>query len=131
MKKTILIIEDEASLNNALAISFDGPEWNVLQAYHGKEGIDMALQNKPDIILLDLLMPVMSGEEFLVELRKDSWGKNAKVVILTNYSLAEKSIAKTIFETRPVSFFVKSSTKLKKIVAHVEEILESKDTDKK
>ncbi|MAQ77107.1 hypothetical protein CL684_01110 [Candidatus Campbellbacteria bacterium] len=122
-KNTILIIEDEASLNNALAAAFDGPQWEIIQAYHGKEGLEHALKVKPDIILLDLLMPVMSGEEFLVELRKDDWGKDAKVVILTNFSLAEKNVAKTVFENNPVSFFVKSSTKLKKIVDHVEQVL--------
>jgi len=53
-------------------------------------GIKLALRNHPDLILLDLLMPKMDGMSMLKELRKDSWGKGVKVIILTNLSDAEK-----------------------------------------
>lgn len=88
--KKILIVEDELALLYALASQFDKKEFKVLQAVDGAEGLQTALKSHPDLILLDLLMPKMDGMSMLRELRKDSWGKDVKVIILTNLSDAEK-----------------------------------------
>lgn len=88
--KKILIVEDELALLYALASQFDKKEFKVLQAVDGEEGLKSALDHHPDLILLDLLMPKMDGMSMLKELRKDSWGKDVKVIILTNLSDAEK-----------------------------------------
>ncbi|OGH92792.1 MAG: hypothetical protein A2563_03940 [Candidatus Magasanikbacteria bacterium RIFOXYD1_FULL_40_23] len=88
--KKILIVEDELALLYALASQFDKKEFKVLQAVDGEEGLKTALKSHPDLILLDLLMPKMDGMSMLKELRKDSWGKGVKVIILTNLSDAEK-----------------------------------------
>ncbi len=88
--KKILIVEDELALLYALASQFDKKQFKVLQAVDGVEGLSSALEHRPDLILLDLLMPRMDGMSMLKELRKDTWGKDVKVIILTNLSDAEK-----------------------------------------
>lgn len=86
-KKTIgkiLIVEDEHSLLMALSEKFTHEGFEVLTASNGKIGLKSALKNEPDLILLDILMPVMDGMAMLKELRKDPWGINVFVMILTN-----------------------------------------------
>ncbi len=84
MRKSILIIEDEATLAEALKRKLEGEDREVLVATGGKDGLAMALQHKPDIILLDLVMPGMGGIDVLANLRRDAWGADAEVIILTN-----------------------------------------------
>jgi CheY-like chemotaxis protein len=83
-KKCILVVEDESVLRKSLVSALEDAKFKVLEAENGKKGLEIALKNKPDLILLDLLMPVMDGWTMLKHLRKDKWGKNVFVFILTN-----------------------------------------------
>lgn len=83
-KKIILIVEDEAVLQKALEDVLTGAGFKVIKADNGKEGLKQAFKNYPDLIILDLNMPVMGGMEMLKILRQDKWGKNVFVMILTN-----------------------------------------------
>ena len=85
-KQTILIVEDEAPAAMALADALKNEGFEVWRAADGNEGLQMAIEKKPDILLADLKLPNMGGMEMIRELRKDAWGKNAKVIILTNLS---------------------------------------------
>ena len=87
--KKILIVEDEVPTALALGDKLAHEGYTVIKAYNGKEGLAMALAEHPDLILADLRMPEMSGLELIAELRKDSWGANVKVIILTNVSDVE------------------------------------------
>ncbi len=80
----LLIIEDEELLINTLEEKFLAEKFEVIKAADGEDGLKKALDIHPDVILLDILMPKIDGITMLKELRKDSWGKHAKVVILTN-----------------------------------------------
>jgi len=80
----IAIIEDDAAISQMYRIKFEAEGYTVETAENGKLGLELAEQMKPDIILLDLMMPIMSGEEMLARLRKTEWGKQIKVIILTN-----------------------------------------------
>ena len=82
--KKVLLIEDEESVLNIIERYLEKADVTVLRALNGKVGLEVALQEKPHLILLDLRLPVMNGIIFLEELRKDSWGKEAIVVTLTN-----------------------------------------------
>ncbi len=82
--KKILVIEDDEVMRNVLKEQLALQGFLVFDAINGKEGLNLALSEHPNLIILDLLMPVMSGVAMLDELRKDSWGKNAKVIVLTN-----------------------------------------------
>jgi len=84
MKKILLIVDDEKTVQEVLSSQFDPKEVEVLVANNGEDGLKLALVHHPDLILLDLVMPKMDGMAMLNRLRKDDWGKNAKVIILTN-----------------------------------------------
>lgn len=80
----VAIIEDEAAIAQMYRIKFEAEGYTVETADNGKLGLELTKAMKPDIILLDLMMPVMTGEEMLARLRGTDWGKNIKVIILTN-----------------------------------------------
>jgi two-component system sensor histidine kinase/response regulator len=80
----IAIIEDDQAISQMYRIKFETEGYEVETAENGKLGLKLAESLKPDIILLDLMMPEMNGDEMLEKMRSTSWGKNIKVIILTN-----------------------------------------------
>lgn len=90
MAKKILVIEDEPSLCQALCTKLSSGGFSVLKANNGQEGLETAIKEKPDLILLDIIMPIMDGITMLEKLREDEWGKNVPVIILTNLSDDQK-----------------------------------------
>lgn len=80
----VAIVEDDQAISQMYRIKFEGEGFEVETAENGKVGLELAESMKPDIILLDLMMPEMNGDEMLDKLRKTTWGKSIKVVILTN-----------------------------------------------
>jgi len=105
--KIILIVEDEAPLRQALADKLGREGFKVLEAVNGQEGLERALKEHPDLILLDIAMPIMDGTTMLKNLRKDKWGKRVSVIILTNYSAVEK--VPEVLESGAHDYIVKSS----------------------
>lgn len=113
----ILIVEDETSLRGALRDKLCLEGFTVLEAKNGQEGLAVALREHPDLILLDIIMPVMDGMTMLYELRKDPWGKDVKIILLTNLSEAERvaeSLRQGVYD-----YLVKSDWKLEDIVKKV------------
>ena len=82
----VAIIEDDKAIAEMYRIKFEGDGNKVFVAENGKVGLEMVEKSKPDIILLDLMMPIMTGDEMLKALRKTDWGKDVNVIILTNVS---------------------------------------------
>jgi two-component system phosphate regulon response regulator PhoB len=80
----IAIIEDDQAISQMYRFKFEAEDFTVETAENGKLGLGLVEEMKPDIILLDLMMPEMTGDEMLAAMRKTVWGKNIKVVILTN-----------------------------------------------
>lgn len=80
----IAIIEDDQAISQMYRIKFEAEGYAVETAENGKLGLELIEKMLPDIVLLDLMMPVMSGEEMLAALRATDWGKELKVIILTN-----------------------------------------------
>lgn len=119
--KTILIVEDDISLLKALVAKFSKEGFECLEAKNGKQGLKAAIDNKPDLILLDIVMPRMDGISMLEELRKDTWGKDAAVIILSNLSLTEKAV--DIEEYNALQYLIKSDWSLEEIVKKVKELL--------
>ncbi len=120
-KYKVLIVEDETSLREPLAEALAGEGFSVVQAKDGKDGFDKALAERPDIILLDLLMPERGGMEMLRLLRQDAWGANAEIIVLTNLSnsvpLAEA------LANHAHHYMVKSDYSMGEIVSKVRELL--------
>ena len=82
----ILVVEDEFSLLETLRTKLELEGYTISVATNGEEGLARAISDHPDLILLDILMPKVGGIEMLEALRKDEWGKTAKVLVLTNLS---------------------------------------------
>lgn len=80
----IAIIEDDQAISQMYRFKFEAEGYDVETATNGKLGLELAESMKPDIILLDLMMPEMSGDEMLEKLRATDWGGKTKVIILTN-----------------------------------------------
>ena len=121
---TILIVEDEQQIVSVLQNKFTQEGFTVAVAKNGQEGLALAVKEHPDIILLDIIMPVMDGMAMLTELRKDVWGKTAQVILLTNLSDPDKvseSVAQGITE-----YLIKSDWKLEDLVAKVKEKIAEK-----
>lgn len=83
LSKRVLIVEDDIDLNKAYRLILDRYGYIAESAFNGREALTKNQQFKPDLILLDLLMPIMGGLEFLKKFYKDP-GKKAKVVVFTN-----------------------------------------------
>lgn len=84
MATKIAIIEDDQAISQMYRIKFEAEGYEVETAENGKLGLELVESMRPHIILLDLMMPEMPGDQMLAELRKKDWGKDMKVIILTN-----------------------------------------------
>jgi DNA-binding response OmpR family regulator len=84
MSAKIAIVEDDQAISQMYRIKFESEGFSVETAENGKLGLELCESMKPDVVLLDLMMPEMNGDEMLAKLRKTTWGKSIKVVILTN-----------------------------------------------
>jgi DNA-binding response OmpR family regulator len=89
MRTKICIIEDDRTIAAMYQFKLESRGYEVRVAYDGRDGLALINNFAPEIVLLDLSMPVMSGEVMLEKLRATSWGGNIRVIILTNISKAE------------------------------------------
>ena len=122
--KKILIIEDDTNLQSQLAGVFKDDGFQVTLAGDGGKGLMLALVEHPDMILLDIILPKMDGITMLKKLRKDEWGKNVPVIILSNLDTVE-DLSKAM-EGGAFKYLVKTDWELKDIVIKVKEALEQK-----
>ncbi len=102
----VAIIEDDQAISQMYRIKFESENYQVETAENGKLGLALAEQFKPDIILLDLMMPEMTGDEMLQALRKTDWGKDMRVIILTN--MGEQEAPPILRELGVKKFIVKA-----------------------
>lgn len=112
--KKILVIEDEAAFQKLIGDQLAKDGYEVIRAEDGKNGLDEAKSKHPDLILLDLKLPVMDGLTVLDELRKDAWGRTAKVIVLTNLE-PDKEILEKVLKNKPALYLVKSNIKLSEL----------------
>ncbi|MCK5022011.1 MAG: response regulator [Candidatus Pacebacteria bacterium] len=126
MQKTIVqVIEDDEILSNTIKDELEGEGFEVIQSFDGEEGLKIAKENKPDIILLDIIMPKLDGIAVLKMLKLDANIKNIPVIILTVYGDMDK-ISDTI-ELGAKAYFIKDQQKLSEVVKTVKEILNNKN----
>ena len=119
MAKKILIVEDETDTRSALVQAFRDEGFEVLEAADGHQGLTTALAEHPDLILLDIILPTMSGIIVLDRLVEDEWGKTAKVILLT--ALEDMETMSEVIERGAYDYFVKSNWKLEDIVKRAKE----------
>ncbi len=127
-KKTkILIVEDEEVIRKAYADELRDQGFAILIAKNGQEGLELALREKPDLILLDILMPVMDGLTMMETLRnKNLYGKNVPIILLTNLSAGEEKIMQAITKNEPAYYLIKSDWTLQDVLEKIKERLARK-----
>lgn len=118
-KKKILIVEDDRSLQNALVEMISQEGYETISAFDGEEGFQKLSQNKPDLILLDIILPKMNGYEFLEQIKKDEDKKDIPVLILTN--LEEADNVQKALDLGATTFMIKSDFSLKDILEKIKE----------
>lgn len=116
--KIILIVEDEAAISTILGEKLKEEGFDVELATNGQEGLALAARTPPDLIILDLLMPVMDGKQMLRELRTIPQCKTVPVIVLTNAGTIE-NVRETQMYSDADEFLVKSNVTMDEIVKKV------------
>jgi len=118
-KKKILVVDDDASVVQILTDKLVNEGFIVFRATNGAECLKLAEEKKPDLIVLDLMMPVMGGLEVLEKLRSSGeWGKKMPVVIITNID-PDENIVRRIAKTKPFYFYAKGIFDLDELVKKI------------
>jgi DNA-binding response OmpR family regulator len=119
----VLIIDDERVLLESLVQKISEIGYEVLQATNGKEGLEVALDKTPDLIILDIVMPEMDGLTMIKKLRESGdYGKKVKVLMLSNLDPNDK-ILPTMLKTEPAYYFIKANTSLEDLANKVKDII--------
>lgn len=121
MIKKIVVIEDEPAICAMYKMKLENSGFAVATAENGKEGLEVVKKHKPALILLDIKMPVMCGDEMLEKLRETEWGANIRVIILTNISRDEAPHKLRFLDVE--RYIVKAHYTPKQVVDIVREVL--------
>jgi CheY-like chemotaxis protein len=85
LRATVMVVEDDHDIRDSLAVALTDAGYDVIDAQNGKVALDRLASARPSVILLDLMMPVLNGLEFLVEFRKNpSWARIPVIVASAN-----------------------------------------------
>jgi len=122
--KKILVVEDEKVLANAMHDKLRLEGYNVILAENGQIGLDMALTQRPDCILLDIVMPVMDGISMLKKLRLAPGGEKIPVILLSN--LSDSGDAIKALESGVTDYLVKSDWRLEDVIVKIAEATSDK-----
>lgn len=121
--KKILIVEDEKMLAEMYKDKFEQDGFQVLSAYDGEEGLETALREKPDLVILDILLPKKEGTDVLKELRESGeWGHDVPVVMLTNLD-SRDYILEAVNTYNPSYYFVKANIEIGELSSKIKELL--------
>ncbi len=122
--KKIAIIEDDHSILEMYTLKFEVEDFEVVTALDGEAGLELIEETKPDLILLDLMMPKMDGAHMLKELRNKPWGKNIPVIILTNISGDEAP--EILSELNVIDYIIKANSTPQAVLDKVKSVLGKK-----
>ena len=125
MAKKILLVEDDTTLQETLGQVLRGEGFEVFQALDGEEGFKLASEKKPDLILLDLVLPKMSGFDVLKQLKETEEIKHIPVIVLTNLGSPE-DIQKALY-AGATTYLLKASYELDDVLAKVKKSLQESE----
>ncbi len=120
--KQILLVEDDLALAKMYQDQLVSDGFEVFLAHDGREGLDQARIKRPSLIILDIAMPKMNGMAMLEELRKDEWGKNVPVIILTIIDPDDRMLQQ-VLDLKPVYYLLKVNTTPQEISNKIKDIL--------
>lgn len=129
LTRTVLIIDDDSDVRDALAAIFESKGWTVVRGDDGNIALDLALGNTPDLIVLDVMMPIQDGWETLAQLRDDERVGHIPVIMLTgvnDYELGmnyDVDLAGRKANARPPDAFIDKPLDVANLLATVTEIM--------
>ncbi len=127
--RKILFVEDESVLQKTFEETLKGEGYEVISALDGEVGFNLAKKEKPDLILLDLVLPKVNGFEVLKKLKEDPETKKIPVIILTN--LEKMSDIDKVLELGAAAYLVKVDYSLEEVVEKIKKILGEKTINNK
>lgn len=117
----VLIVEDEVATSEVLYDEFSLHGADVVRAFNGAEAMQKVRSEKPDVVLLDLLLPKMDGFEVLKQMKTDMDLQHIPVVVLSN--LGQDDDMREALKLGAASYFIKTQHQVKEIIHHVEQLL--------
>lgn len=119
--KTILLVEDDVFLSSLLKVRFQKENFTVVHVVDGEEALNFLRENKPDLILLDIILPKKSGFEVLEAARSDPQLNQSPIIIISN--LGQESDIQTGKELGAIEYLVKARTSIEDLVLRVKQYL--------
>jgi DNA-binding response OmpR family regulator len=120
-KQTVLIVEDDCFLSNMYKAKLELEDYVVLTATNGEMGLKMVKEKKPNLVLLDVIMPKMNGFEVLKEVKNDKNLKDIPVIMLTN--LGQKKDVQKSFNLGASEYLIKAHFLPSEVVGKVKKFL--------
>lgn len=117
----VLLVEDDKPIVEILKRTLKENNIDIIVGYDGKEGLKLAVENHPDLILLDIVMPTMDGLTMLKTLRENDWGKTVKVLVITNLSNPVSETEATDLNVE--GYIIKSDWRLDEIIGKIKKLL--------
>lgn len=121
MAAKIVIVEDDVTLSQMYRFKFEAEGFEVDTAENGKLGLSLIETTRPDLVLLDLMMPEMPGDVMLEQLRQTDWGKDIKVVVLTN--LSESEVPESVRQNGVSAVALKADMSPRQVIELAKEVL--------
>lgn len=119
-KKRVLVVDDDADLLKMLKIRIESAGYEFMSAQDGSEMLDAIKMKKPDVILLDVMLPKLDGYTALRELRKEDGYREIPVIVLT---AKEKKKVGDLFALENISFFVEKPFETNELLQKIKECL--------
>ncbi|MHB1865332.1 MAG: response regulator [Candidatus Saccharimonadales bacterium] len=119
----ILLVEDDKDLIEAYALVLKAANHKIMKAYNGKQALEAIQEFNPDLILLDLLMPIKSGKDFLKEYQRDKSHKDVKIIVFSN--LQDSNELEDVYKLGADRYIIKSWTGPHGLLKIVDEVLAS------
>jgi len=120
-KVKIAIIEDDMAIVQMYRMKFEHEGYEVATAPDGSSGLELISSFKPDVVLLDLMMPNMNGLDMLKQLRSQANGRDAKVVVLTN--MGDTETATRVYKMAADDYIVKAEMTPKQVTERIQTLL--------
>lgn len=117
----IAVIEDDPSIRSMYRFKLEQSGFQVKVAADGKQGLELVEAFRPELILLDIKMPIMNGDEMLARLRENEWASDTKVIVLTNISKDEAPMSLRFLSVD--RYVVKAHTTPSQVVDVIEDVL--------
>ena len=121
---SVLLVEDEQATREMMARTLEKADWQVIEAGNGREALDRLAQQKPRLILLDLMMPVMDGFDFLLEMRARPEWQDIPVIVLTAKDLTEED--RRVLSGRVAQIIEKGASSHEQVVMLIHQLVDSK-----